>query len=241
MENSFTCKNTLNTLSLYECTTKLKPLIDDIENKFYFRCKDKPGVREEDRNVMEQSYKFSLIGTVPLEIKSIEPKGDLFTNNITLRVETGAGAYEDGTATCGYSDKDKNFDSMIQFLNTNSSIHTQQLLLSPGSYNYYVMCVDAGGNIAEANTSIKISVDTEPPRILRIYEDTTYTPSHLKLILNEASNCEYSFSDFNFGSGNKMPEDGSKEHDALFRQNSKYFIRCVDLYGNRMPLTVVYT
>ncbi len=240
MENSFTCKNTLNTLSLYECTTKLKPLIDDIENKFYFRCKDKPGVREEDRNVMEQSYAFSLRGSVPLEIRSIEPKGDLFTNNITLRVETAAGAYKDGTSVCGYSDK-KSFDSMVQFLNTNSSIHTQQLLLSPGSYNYYVMCVDAGGNIAEANTSIKISVDTEPPRILRIYEDTTYTPSHLKLILNEASNCEYSFSDFNFGSGNKMPEDGSKEHDALFRQNSKYFIRCVDLYGNRMPLTVVYT
>jgi len=240
MENKFECKNTINALQLYECTTELKPLIDDIENKFYFRCKDNPGVEEANRNVMEQSYKFSLRGTLPLELRSIEPSGDIFTNNITLKAETYNGAYKDGTARCGYSDKDE-FNSMVEFAETNSSIHKQILLLEPGTYTYYVMCVDDGGNIASNKTEFKIAVDTEAPKIARIYEDTSYTPSHLKIVLNEASICEYGFSDFEFGKGNRMPEDNSREHDALFNKDAKYYIRCRDLYNNYMPLTIVYT
>ncbi|MEW6063464.1 MAG: hypothetical protein AB1571_03810 [Nanoarchaeota archaeon] len=243
MENEFAVvadKNP-NSLLLYERSTVLKPLIDDIENKFYFRCKDQPGSPEEKRNVMEKSYEFSLKGTVPLEIRSIEPSGDIFTNNVTLKVETYGGAYKDGTARCGYNDKSSDYNGMIEFAETNESIHRQTLLLDPGSYIYYIYCVDGGGNIAVNQTQFKIAVDMEAPKIIRIYEDTSYTPSHLKIVLNEASICEYAFGDFEFGKGNKMPEDNSKEHDALFNDNSKYYIRCKDLYNNYMPLTIVYT
>ncbi|MDD5649923.1 MAG: hypothetical protein PHF86_05800 [Candidatus Nanoarchaeia archaeon] len=235
MENTMICVKKPNDLTLYPCSTTLTPLIDQIVNKFYFRCKDQPGVTIKNRNTNEQSFVLTLRGSYPLRIDSISPSGEISTRNFTLRVETSKGATYDGKAYCYYGETN-DINLMNLFFKTNSSVHEQ--LLSPARsstpYTYYVTCVDYGGNINSTSTTIKMTQDVNAPRVTSVYEDSSFTPSHLKIILDEVAECQYNIGkDFTYGDGTAMTND-KLEHDTLFEDGSTYYIKCMDASNNLM-------
>lgn len=231
MTNGFTCKNTVFPTSsiyygLYDCATMLKPIKDQLTNNFYFRCRDQPGAST--HNEMVESYLFTLQGTQPLSISSIQPSGTLYDPNPTLSVVTSKGA-QGGAAICGYSFSDSSPGSMITFLNTNSTLHEQPFTnLSTGSYTAYVNCFDVAGNLASGSTSFAISVDTQAPQLDQIYADGTI----LHVVTNEESSCEYSSTgDFSYGGGIPMTGAGTMDHELTIEANL-YYVKCADSFGN---------
>ncbi len=231
MENSFTCSSSIvpSMNNLYECKGKLTGIKDNEINKYYIKCKDKSD------NKMEQPYEFRLIGTRPLEIIETRPTGQV--GNVELYVKTDKGA-ENGKAICGYSDED-DFTSMITFLETDNYEHKQPLILEDGSYKLYVQCLDKAGNEAKTTIEFSVLIDKYAPRITRIYEDKSLMQSVLKIETNEDSICEYSTSEFELGEGQKMPTDGTKQHEAIWG-STVYYVICKDMAENVGPLTLIY-
>lgn len=244
MENEFTCVDSGFDVSslyygLYECNTVLTGMQDKQDNNFYFRCKDKPTAEESERNVNEQSYKFTLKGTIPLYVLGISPSGVLYYNDPVLEATTVDGA-ENGIATCGYSEEDVPVASTITFVNTSSTSHSQPFKnMQAGTYTYYIKCIDVAGNIAEGSTTFTIAEETSTPKLTLLYKDINTRILHIEL--NEPTNCEYSSTSFfGFGTGTKMTGIDSTAHEASLDSNV-YFIICQDLYGNEMSLVKIYT
>jgi len=232
MTSEFTCSTSTLGISsvyagLYECDTTLTGLKANQKNTFYFRCKDKPSKPDNERNVNVESYMFSLSGTVPLEITSITPSGQLFENSPTLKVTTAKGA-ENGKARCGYS-TDNNVNNAVEFATTNSVNHEQPFTsLESGSYTYYAHCIDAGGNLETASTTFTVTVDNFAPVITKIYTKATV----LHIELNEKTKCEYSNTGaISFGEGTPMTGDDTKVHEAVL-DSSVYYVVCKDLRNN---------
>ncbi|MEK6812996.1 MAG: hypothetical protein AABX86_02675, partial [Nanoarchaeota archaeon] len=230
MTNSFACtQSQLPTTSiyngLYDCTTQLTDIKPNQANHYYFRCKDQPGKEESKRNVNIESYKFTLLGTIPLKITSVQPSGELFTKTPVLQVATAAGA-EQGKALCGFSTKDSSH--AIDFVTTGGTTHEQPLQLPSGSYTYNIFCIDKAGNQANATTSFAVSVDVRGPSLTRVYK----SGSILHLETHEDSTCEYSTKgDFSFGQGTLMTGEKTKEHEATL-DASVYFVKCRDVFSN---------
>ena len=230
MENIFAC----NTRSfgprsiyygLYDCTTILTDIKSNQANNYYFRCKDQPNKEESKRNTNIESYKLTLLGTIPLKITGAKPSGELFTKTPTLQATTSAGA-EQGKATCAFSTKD--ITNAVDFVNTGGTLHEQPLNLPSGSYTYNLFCIDKAGNQANATTTFAVSVDTNGPALSRVYKSGTI----LHLETTEDSTCEYSTKgDFGFGQGTLMTGDKTREHEATL-DASVYFVKCRDVFDN---------
>jgi hypothetical protein len=234
MNSTFTCATNSFAKSpiyygLYKCSTTL-PIQQKGTNNFFFRCKDQPiNIEEKDRNVNEESFKFSLTRTIPLKIRSIEPEGTLYTSELTLKVITDEGA-ENGKAICGFSEKvNLPLEAKAQFLNTgNSSLHTQPLTLGIGDFTYYVECIDAGGNIANITTKFKTSIDTSPPKIIELFKDDDI----LHITMDEKSKCEYAPIKFSFEEGTQMT-GSEKDHELTITDNlNRIYILCQDSFNN---------
>ncbi len=241
MTHGFTCKTQgLPTSSLfyglYECATVLDDLESNKNNAFYFRCKDQPGQPESERNVNEESYIYTLRGTVPLEITSVSPTQgtQLMTQDPELKVITSRGA-QNGVAVCGYSFIDNSFGSSIEFAITNSTVHSQLFSdLNPSSYNAYINCVDAAGNLAQAQTSFSVSIDAGGPAIAQVYTEG----SLLTVVMNEPSTCEYSTTGFfTFGSGVQMTGPDTFIHQAPL-DSDIYYLVCQDSLSNEGRYTL---
>ena len=235
MKNDFECQTSgfiTSTLhyGLYECKTKLSSLTTG-ENKFFFKCKDQPGKEEKDRNVMQQSFAYSLTKTSKLNIDKIEPTGTIFNGNITLKVITSNGA-ENGKAICAFSEKESDeFFNKVEFINTNSKVHEQSLILGTARYNYFVTCQDIAGNEVKGKTSFDVAVDLSRPEILRIYS----TASSLNIELDEEVNCEFSNKQFNFGTGTLMTKSQGTHSAPLA---DKLNIICKDAFDNQLSFVV---
>ncbi len=230
MEGNFTCSSFRGSLNLYPCVGTLSNIEDNKENTYYFRCQDLAG------NINQESQPlggFNLIGTIPLNITSIEPSGALYTRNITLSVRTTGGANGDGSANCTYSLLNNYDYSGLGFASSSGNLHTSVLDLGTGTYNLYVTCKDIAGNIATGSTNVDLQVDLTGPNVARIYTEQNF----LYIITSEDSTCEYSNRPFSYGTGNRMPEDQTKEHRATLGQDV-YYIKCRDLYDNEVGLTV---
>ncbi|MDP3027441.1 MAG: hypothetical protein Q8N63_07045 [Nanoarchaeota archaeon] len=237
MENSMACSTNvweMNNNNVYTCKTTLTGIKDREENNFYFRCKDQPGAEEGDRNVNTQSYKYTIIGTQPLNILKVGPnetiRGSTDTVPVELYVKTDNG-YKNGEAICYYSTTENEKD-YIQFLYDGTKItneHRQRQDLVTGSYKYYFKCVDLGGNAAYNSTSFNVEVDRSPPAVVRAYRE-----GGLKIITSEDSICSYSNKDCNFEikDGIAMPYDNQEVHTAEWKLLN-YYIRCKDDYDNQ--------
>jgi len=236
MENQMTCSNNLwemNAELLYTCTTQLTGIKDKEQNDFYFRCQDL-SVRS---NTMQESYRYSLMGTQPLTILSVAPNGTIGSGTstaiITLQVQTDNG-YKSGESTCYYSQTSLDKD-YIQMAETGTNTHKQNLDLTNGNYKYYFKCVDAGGNSVFNSTEFTVFVDKFAPSIVRTYN----WEGKLVIINDEESACSYSTTSCNFdiskSEGINMPYDfdASKGHIAEWKTDQNYFIKCVDRYNNQ--------
>jgi len=234
MTNAMNCLTDLQDQEAYgwPCSAILNNLTDG-ENKFYFRCKDKPWLPDNNgsRNVNKEGTEYLLAKSASeLKIKNIEPNGTIIAGgepfSVTLRAETEGGA-ENGKASCYYSFTGNDY---IQFFDTFSSEHLQIFSqLVAGSYNIRVRCEDVAGNSAEKSTSIKLEIDTRAPKIIRVYNSNA-----LKIITDENSECAYSNDNCNFIWQNASKMTGLlKEHDAPWTENQVYYIKCKDLWDNK--------
>jgi len=211
---------------LYECKTRLE-FGNLTELQWYIRCKDSAD------NTNQESYVFNLQGTEPLMITSLGPTGTFYEEEVTLKAATAYGA-EDGKATCFYDTEENTLTNMIQFLNTESTLHEQPLTPGIGEYTYYVKCIDAAGNIADDSTTFIIDVDLEGPAIVFVYVTGN---NYLHLEMDEASTCEYSNSTFTYGTGSQMTGVGSFVHELSITQK-EYYIVCEDDYFNQASFIV---
>lgn len=119
-------------------------------------------------------------------------------------------------------------------------IHTQELWLASGDYNYFIRCRDKGGNIDTKEIKFKVATDTVAPMVVRVFNEDNY----LKIITDEPSDCAYSTSTCNFDlstnedgeqgewDANLMSSEGDKSY-ADWNINFNYYIKCKDDYGNR--------
>ena len=239
METEMSCSTNvleMNAQLLYGCSTTLTGLKDEIDNDFYFRCEDQPHLegtdREGDRNKNPSSYKFTLVGTRPLVISSVEPNETIRDSTdlveVTLEVETSAG-YKEGAANCYFSDTGEE-NSFVKFFETGTNKHTQDLWLSEGGYTYYIRCIDLGGNSDSATTSFTVESDSAPPIVVRVFRDG----SNLKIITNEEAICVYDNKDclYGFDDGIEMTSDG-RIHTIIWDTNKNFYIKCRDEFGNK--------
>lgn len=241
MEHAMDCDKNIfqmNNQNVYTCRTTLTGLQDRKDNDYYFRCKDKPFAEEGDRNVNTQSYKYTLIGTQPLNILSSGPKdtirGATDVVPVFLEISTDNG-YENGDALCYYYNDETNSQpsdesDYILFSDTKSNKHKQRQDLVSGNYKYYFKCVDLGGNAAYSSTEFKVEADRSPPKVVRAYRETD-----LKITTDENAQCGYSSDDCNFEveSGIEMTSLDGKIHLAEWTLNKNYYVRCKDDYGNQ--------
>ena len=212
---------------LYECKTKLTGIKPNQETNYYFKCEDM------SKNFNEDSYKFSLKGTEALKVVSIGPSGELYTNNVTLKVLTEKGA-DNGKAMCAFADKDTVFENMVYFFKTNETLHEQPLILPMAEYKYYVACRDAAGNQVNTNTTFRVTADTTAPKLMYIFTEGT-----LYIETDEDCSCESGDKNFRFGEGNKMTGDNSKVHETSLSYD-KFYVKCKDIYGN-LGEYIIYT
>ncbi len=234
MENNLTCSNNIwqvNAESLYTCTTTLTGIKDKAENKFYFRCID----NSPQKNMMSESYEYTLYGTQPLTILNVGPTGTIgsstSTANISLTVRTDNG-YNNGEATCSYStSKTGNYQQMFDSGGRNT--HSQTLDLVGGTYTYYFKCLDLGGNTVYDQTTFTVYIDKYAPQVLRFYN----AEGKLKVLTNEASVCKYSTDSCNFDLNKEgitnMIYDWTNEHWAEWKTDQMYYIKCMDQYNNQ--------
>jgi hypothetical protein len=217
----------MNDRGLYTCTTKLDGLKDRQENKFYFRCKDLAG------NSNKESYPYSLMGTQPLVIDSVEPSGivkDATENvKVTLKAHTSAG-YSDGKADCYFSSTG-NENDYVKFLNTNSFEHSQDLWLPEGTYTYSIKCIDLGGNADTKTASFEVKSDVNAPTVVRVYHEET----NLKIITDKPARCVYDVKDcsYNFDKGVEMTVVNELNHYTAWNTDSNFYIKCRDVNGNQ--------
>ena len=240
MENTMNCATTLkqvNARELYTCATNFTGIADRKVNNYFVRCKDQPSKPEEDRNVNVVSYKYNLKGSQPLNIIFTSPNGTATGNTNTVSVElkltTDDGANE-GISICSFSSTGLP-DSYVLMFKTDAVEHTQKLNLPTGNYNYKFRCVDYGGNVAEAEVSFSVIVDTFAPLVTRAYRDSSNDA--LKIVTNEDAECAYSINscNFNIEEGIEMlyvSTSNKKSHYAEWKPNLAYYIKCRDIFEN---------
>jgi len=231
MNQTMTCSkrvSEINTQMLYKCTTTLTGLKNEASNNFYFRCKDLAG------NKNAESHLFTLVGTRPLVIDSVSPnettiKGTSEVIQVNLQAETSAG-YKDGESICYYSDTGMN-DSYVMFFSTSTHQHTQELWLAEGDYDYYVKCIDLGGNTDQKIINFTTESDVTNPLVVRVYHENPY----LKLITNEAAECVYDTTScsYTFEDGIEMSEIEGITHYTDWDTQTNFYIKCKDSYGNK--------
>ena len=234
MENEMSCSSSItemNAQSLYTCSTTLTGLKNNFENEFYFRCKDQP-MKTSDRNVNSESYKFTLIGTQPLVIDEVEPNNETIKDStdavqVTLKAKTSAG-YKEGESSCFYGDGEES--NYVMFYETHSHYHSQDLWLGAGEYNYFIKCIDLGGNSDIEEINFVVESDNEAPLVVRAYNDEPY----LKLITNEEAECVYDVVDcsYLFEDGTSITSSDGFDHFTDWNTKTNLYIKCKDKYGN---------
>jgi hypothetical protein len=123
---------------------------------------------------------------------------------------------------------------MIEFYETNGTIHKQPLVLDKGDYKFFVTCRDLAGNEAYSNMTFKVDVDLEASKLVYIYSEG----SVLHLETNEISNCQYSTnSTISYGSGVAMTGTDSITHELTISE-PVYYIACIDAFKNEGKFVV---
>jgi hypothetical protein len=232
----------------YGCSGTFGGLKDNVDNKFYIKCKDKPWVDaegyegSETRFANTEPYELILKGTQPLVIEEINVNGQ--TENIlikdsattikaTIEVKTSAGA-NTGKAKCRFREEgDTQYTNFYNNENFNFVYpNTHDLPLEEGTYDYEILCYDEGGNSAEGTISFEIETDKEPPTVIRAYHELT--GDYLKIVTDENAECVYDVVDcsYNFDDGFKMASTDSINHFVTWNTQINFYIKCKDGFGN---------
>ena len=234
MNNTMICSKNIfqmNAQLLYPCSTTLTGLKNEFENKFYFRCNDSVG------NANTESYEFTLIGTRALVIDSVSPDATTIKDStdvfqVVIEVETSAG-YKDGESLCYYSDTGEE-DDYVMFDYEDSEWdyqHSQALWRPAGTYEYFIKCIDLGGNTDNETINFVVESDVVSPLVVRVYHEAT----DLKLVTNEEATCVYDTTScsYTFEDGIKMNSINKINHYTDWDTNVNFYIKCKDSYNNK--------
>ncbi|MEK6800846.1 MAG: hypothetical protein AABY05_02845, partial [Nanoarchaeota archaeon] len=234
MENVMQCATApyqVNADLNYVCMGELTGVKNLENNNFFFRCKDMKG------NIMTVSSPLVLKGTQDLTIKSSKTTGTKAgggtnTATVNFEIETANGA-NNGASTCFLSPEEV-VGSEFEMLGSGTPLHNQSLDLVAGNYQYFYRCIDAGGNIAETNTSFAVIADNAAPKITRVLKDG----ENVKVITDEEAKCAYSTTSCDYVFEQGLPliyDDPTKRitHTTTWNSDVTYYIKCADLQNNR--------
>jgi len=117
------------------------------------------------------------------------------------------------------------------FGNTNSYQHTQELWFNTGTYEYFIKCLDLGGNTDETTINFDVETDSLSPLVVRVYHEDKY----LKLLTNEEAECVYDTTScsYTFEDGIKMNNIDETSHYTDWDTAVNFYIKCKDAYGNK--------
>lgn len=224
MEGEFgTCDSSQG---LFEAICQANVPLSEGTTTLYFLCQDQSGNTQTDA---EQWY---VSKSEALEITQTSPSGTLYTNDITLQVNTGNGG-DNGNAVCSYSGES---DSLQEMYLSSGTYHEQSLGLDKGEYTFSVSCVDSIGNTAESDITFTVDKDESAAEIESVY----YLGSTLYVITNEASNCQWDNEVFSYGGGSDLAGTASTDHTlSISDLTQEYVIVCIDGYGNEMAAFTV--
>ncbi len=227
----------------YQICKVTLPIDSEGENKFYFACNDTSG------NIGE-TVEYTLIKTPPLNITEFYPSStecylqdgeiNCYTYNITLRAVTQAGALN-GQANCSYGKSETNI--IDQFYQTGGTEHVQPELyfFAPGRYTYYAICQDIAGNKAVKSVTFNIRIDRNPPEVKEVKKEQGNLVLTISDEIPQSVKCEYAHKPFIAGNGTAMHSDMQGHFYAGYKENSIYYIKCYDKFGNAMKTLKVLT
>jgi hypothetical protein len=256
MRYSMECETDLGNYgaSGWRCSSILENL-NPGENKFYFKCKDKPWVQTEEdivkygeRNVNVEDFVYTLYVTdKELNIDSINFKFEdeyiesgktlkvgFCPISLDLEVETSGGV-ENGKSNCYYEWG----GNWILLEQTGSNSHKQSNMgLMNGTYTIPIKCVDVVDNIDIENAIITIKIDDSSPIITRAYREG----SSLELVTLEPAKCyyiNYHNCMFNIKNGTDMEVGFSIFHSVEWNPQKTYYVKCEDVFGNTNSLCAI--
>ena len=181
------------------------------------------------RNVMENSYSLTLKRTSSkLNIDSITPNNETIKVGVepaTVKIEVVTSGGVDGKAKCEY----KIGENWVVFSSTFETTHTNIFnQYNSGDKTLLIRCKDLAGNVAEKTSRFNIKIDTEAPKVTRVYES-----NGLVVVTDESSECSYSYDSCSFAFENGTLMTGSELiHSTNFNKRANYYIKCKDVFGN---------
>ncbi|MEK6925781.1 MAG: hypothetical protein AABW50_00735 [Nanoarchaeota archaeon] len=252
--NNMSCETNplLSNLYGWPCSATLD--LSEATNKFYFKCKDQPGLPANStatRNVnsVDTIYTIHLTQT-PLEIDSIEfnynngirtisvgsdeilKTGGVEFISVDMRVETSGGA-EQGKAICYWGSR---VNPSTPFWTSGGRVHTQTL--SPrynGNFSNYIKCVDIGGNEIETTANLNIYLDSDAPQVI----SNRTANGNFYFTTDEEASCYYRndrcYFDLNSSVNGTKTINGflNTEHIIYnFDNKLNYHVMCADVYDN---------
>jgi hypothetical protein len=238
----------------WPCSTILKDLVGG-ENKFYFKCKDKPWAdTSEERNVNKEDYEYKLhVSSNELKIDSVSfsttvldkkigiSSGETFDVggvkyiSVDMEVKT-SGGMDNGKSNCYWGVLEDGKRDLMSPYYTLTNVHTQLFTPRfPATHTNYITCEDDAGNNANVTTQFTITIDSKWPEVVRTY----YENGKLNLVTDEIAQCYYDFDICGFSINNetiKFDSVGySTEHKTDWITGQTYNVKCSDIWGNINP------
>jgi hypothetical protein len=209
------------------------------DNKFYFQCKDQPGLLEEQasmRNINRNSKEYNVkTCDKGLNITNLSPKELIVTGKSPISVDLEAetsGCIDGGKATCSYKFAG---GYNIPFLKTGGLHHIQNFTNMPnGTSKITVICEDEAGNSDTKTLDVVVDLDNKVPSVIKAYTLGT----QLIIQTDENSQCKFTTNSslgcsFDYDSDALSLMNGeTKYHTIAFKENSDYYVKCSDIYGN---------
>jgi len=241
MANQMDCITDVGSADLlgYSCSTTLP--ITDVENKFYFLCRDQPWLLTDVGKNTGEAVEYNLVRTpAGLEIYLISPSGIVFKGvelaDIRLEITTSGGA-EAGVADCEFNLDDEKVDEELIFEDmegAGTNQHSYLLIgLVEGEHVVKIKCEDSAGNTAEGETTFILELDTTAPVVTSHNTDGGI----ITLTTDEESTCYYYNNQgmkCNFNLGDAIMSDPvTTEHTTAFNADLTYYIKCKDKWGNQ--------
>jgi len=208
----------------------------NLENGDYYvqvMCRDTAGNEE------RKQITFN-VDTPELEISSVEPEDDsnIYELPFELKITTAGGYNNNGDSDCYYTiGSNKNLMSSKEIQET-QTIHTKNIDLSDGSYEFEISCIDDAGK--EDETTISLNINKESvPQLRRVYTEEGL----LSIEVSEPSECKYSDENFDYEDEGNLMVSGNNGYKHQASLQDVFYIICENLNnGNRngQPF-IIYT
>ena len=189
-------------------------------------CKDDSG------NIGYEPQQWTMLATEMFNLMINNPgeNEQLYNRKPFINITTSE------VTACNYTISGKEFVLDKQFDYEHSIYHSE--LLDQGNYNIKVKCNDLAGNELVGERNFQILVDSNSPKIIRLYK----TQGKLCLQLDGQAECRYDFKQIaeNGYENAAGMVDGNLEnsHCTALNEGRVYYFKCRDTWNNEMSAVV---